>query len=275
MGLSEYHEKVIPVQNHLGTQDFAYHRACDVLHRKNPDLLPESEPGIFLMGGCHPYIGGAHAFRKLFSHIHPHPQNKFLGLDIVPKAISKINPSVIPFRFAADLQEIPLRPESVDIIVLDHVLPFMSDRQVENMSEQLGSCLKHEGLLMTTTVREPLPLLGWLTKIRASREHHTEIFPRHGKDYARLLPNLKPILEADAKEFYLRVFSKAGNVAFEQFRGEPYNYELDHLSEIDIHYAGFHEFIAFQSRKLTGNYYDIFSAELLPESSPVHTLTTA
>lgn len=194
-GFEEYYG-VEEVGSSLVNHEKAYYRALQYLSDKVPFLTDRSQPVNAVLGGFNPRSGIVDKFNEFVQNIHPHSDNKAVFLDMNSRPFELIaHPEESPHKIRARLENLPLQPNSVDLMILDHTLEFMKDDAVKSAGDEIDHALNPNGLLLATI---DLPKISsFLDSFVHSKANKLPIHIRDEKKAVKLLAPLVPVLIAE------------------------------------------------------------------------------
>lgn len=219
MGWKEYY--ALQNTRSFGEQIDNYKHGLKYINKQIPILTPDDNK-TFVLGGFNPYVQSHAQFLQFASKMHPNPHDRHIFLDMNRPPLTLIDTKDFPYKVQANLQNLPLQPESLDFLFLDFTLLFMTDNQVTNLAASANSALKKNGIIMATA---PFPLITWFYAIDNCLENYmfrtnkVHINNRPPERIMHLMNPLKPVLWIQ-KKCDLLIFSKPDS-DLDRFTGDP------------------------------------------------------
>jgi hypothetical protein len=102
-----------------------------------------------LLGGFHPANGTVEQFLEFCRTNHPNPEDRHLLLDMNDTPLSQVPKMPQVSGIQAKLDQLPLRPDSVDFAFLDFTFDFMRDHQVQDFMRGMSQILSRDGAIFT------------------------------------------------------------------------------------------------------------------------------
>lgn len=219
MGWCEYYQTVRPVS--LSEQGYAYAWAVDILTKGPSKGFLEKESITALLGGFHTHSATAPVFPTFCYHLHPNLNNKLIYFDMNQEPLCT---SSSPMRVRGRLEELPFSDQSIDLMVLDHTLDFMDNRQVSSFAKETQRVLTPEGIVLAAIhdglfTKYRLP--NTIQRIYRTLSHHVNYYPRSAEMVSELFNDMTVNLEGGGKRFCLLAFSRPQS-PYPVFHGDPY-----------------------------------------------------
>jgi hypothetical protein len=177
-----------------------YKKAIDRL-RVSPKFLPHSQIQTFALAGFYPDPSAdtPKNFVNFCQSIHPHSSDRYLVFDMnsepflrYPRQNMVNLPNTVFTQ--ARFEALPVPKHSVDIILADYTINFMSPQQVGQLSRSLKNALSPNGLLLAMVSDPAIPFIESITK---TRHHRVKYHVWNPTSLAAALTDLKPVFSSN------------------------------------------------------------------------------
>lgn len=119
--------------------------------------VSQDAPLNWALGGYHPYNSTVRDFLAFVQKLNPHGSTECFLLDKNPEpgfvAKKRLGDSNV---IRARLEELPFQLSSIDVLINDFTLDFMSDRQIAQYSSQAVQTLNRSGWLVVASMNPSL-----------------------------------------------------------------------------------------------------------------------
>lgn len=195
MGWREYYEYGSIIS--FGEHSSVYKEALNSLAEIDTNLLDPNTPKNIVLGGFHGKKA-ASEFKELCLELFPKSRQVYMDMNRRPFA--PLYSEDFPNKIQARLQELPFKPQSVDLMFLDFTLSFMTPEVIKNFFNEAQNALTPSGLVLAT-YNDPHNLNIWE---RARKEVVDSLFNISTHLHKRtslydLSKPLKPILHKEFK----------------------------------------------------------------------------
>ncbi len=137
----------------LGEHSHAYKRAISGLRLMDAEVLDPNKRLNFVLGGFHGAWTVAD-FIDLGNQLHKGEHQNFC-LDLNMDPIRQLDRRSNISKLQANLERLPFRSSSVDLLVLDFTLHFLEGNQLSNFAMSCQDVLSPSGIILATHVQFP------------------------------------------------------------------------------------------------------------------------
>lgn len=223
MSWSEYYQQTHP-------ESFCQQFGQDVLNRVFDHYLDcPDQPLNLLLGGFSPQSSTAQSFIDHCRHLHSNLNDQIILLDKNSQPFQK-------GRFTkkgnisclqANLTNLPFKNHSLDLIFLDGTTMFMTNKEIDQFSQEAQRVLTNRGLVIACFSAPLLDSLIPFKNVLAQIANHTRVYLRSEQQTQTLFPHLKEIVAYDYRGDTALIFARPSHQA-PAFSGQ--NYCLENLT---------------------------------------------
>ncbi|MCX7996807.1 MAG: class I SAM-dependent methyltransferase [Patescibacteria group bacterium] len=203
--------------------------------KQNPRLRDKPDRGLYVLGGFFPARDNIDAFHELTCVLDPkHGPERSYYVDMNPQPASVLTTDEQKRFRQAKLENIAsyFPNESVDLIVLDHIMQFLDEKALEEALKNIAAILSPDGVALMTMMN---PIFTPLERILRSREMKVPVYPRKQKLVERALEGKVKLVDGSVYPIFLSaatgtIYTFARNDSiYEPFDGRYAMYDLDWL----------------------------------------------